>query len=176
MFRQDQKKELNKVDEGAVNPKSPFAIRIDKRIHWRAVFATICITLVVILGTIIVNSSSSKTVAYAYSMKGVGVGIYWDQGCTNRTLSLNWGPIEPGSNNTVMIYVRNEGDSTVSLWMTTSNWTPSAAIGNMTLIWTYSGRTLSAGEVIPIDLTLDVSPTISGVTDFSFGIVITATG
>lgn len=175
MLRQDQRKKLNKVNERVVNPKVPFAIRISKRIHRRAVFATICITLVVIVCTIIVNPSSSKTVAYAYSMKGVGVGIYWDQGCTNRTLSLNWGPIEPGSNSTVMIYVRNEGDSTVSLWMTTSNWTPSVAIGNMTLIWTYSGRTLSAGEVIPIDLTLNVSPTISGITDFSFGIVITAT-
>jgi len=71
-----------------------------------------------------------------------------------------------------MIYVRNEAESAVSLWLATSNWTPLAALSYMTLIWTYSGRILNADEVIPMKLILDVSPTISGITDFSFDIVI----
>ena len=176
MFWQGLRKVPDKVAERIVNSKAPFAIRISNRVRRRAVFATMSIFLVVILGTIIVNSDSSRTVANAYSMRGVGVGISWDRGCTNRTLSLNWGPIQPGSNNTVMVYVRNEGDSAVSLWIATSNWTPSAASGYMTLTWTYSGRILSAGEVIPVELILKVNPVVSGITDFSFDIVITATG
>ena len=176
MFWQGLRKVPDKVNERIVNSKVPFAIRISNRVHRRAVFATMFMILVVVLGTIIVNSGSSRTVAYAYSMRGVGVGIYWDQGCTNRTLSLDWGLIEPGSNRTVMVYVRNEGDSAVSLWMTTSNWTPSVALGYMTLTWTYSGRILSADEVIPMELILNVSPTVSGITDFGFDIVISATG
>ena len=170
MLWHNPKKAPRKVAQGKINPKA------SNHVHKRKVFAAMCIILVVILGAIFVNSVSSSIVAKAYSIRGVGVGIYWDQNCTNKTLSLNWGPIEPGSNSTVTVYVRNEGESAVSLWMATSNWTPTAAIGNMTLTWTYSGEILSAGEVIPIDLTLNVSPTISGITDFRFDIVITATG
>jgi hypothetical protein len=123
-----------------------------------------------------VNSGSSRTIAYANSISGVGVGVYWDQACTNRTLSLDWGPIEPGSNSNTMVYIRNEGNSAVSLWMTTSNWNPTAASGYLTLTWTYTGRILSAGEVIPMELILNVFLTVSGITDFSFDVVITATG
>jgi len=170
------KKAPRKVAQGKISPKAPSAIRTSNHVHKRKVFLAICIILVAILGTIFVNSVSSNIIANAYSITGVGVGIYWDQGCTNRTLSLNWGPTEPGSNNTVTVYVRNEGQSPVSLWMAMSNWTPSGALGNMTLTWTYTGRILSASEVIPIDLTLNASPTISGITDFRFDIVITATG
>lgn len=176
MFWQSLGKVPKKVNETIANSKVPFAIQISNRVHRKAVFATICIILVVVLGTILVNSVSNRTVAYAYSMSGVGVGIYWDQACTNRTLSLDWGLIAPGSNSTVMVYVRNEGDSAVSLWMATSNWTPSVASGYMTLSWTYSGRILSAYEVIPVELILNVYPTVSGISDFGFDIVITATG
>jgi hypothetical protein len=173
MFWLDLRKVPNKVNERISKSKGSFAIRIGNRIHRRVVFASImCIILAVILGTII----SSRTVAKANSVSGFGVGVYWDQGCTNRTLSLDLGLVEPGSNSTVRVYVRNEGDSAVSLWMKTSNWTPSAASGYMTLNWNYSGISLSADEVIPLELTLSVSPTVSGITDFSFDTVITTTG
>ena len=159
-----------------VNSMAPVAIKVDNRVHRRVVFATIGIILVVIIGTTSVNSGSNRTISYAISMSGVGVGIYWDQACTNRTLSLDWGLIAPGSNSTMKIHVRNEGDSAVSLWMATSNWMPHVASNYITLAWTYTGRILSAGEVIPMNLILNVDPTVSGITDFSFDIVITATG
>lgn len=176
MFWQNLRKTPDKGTKKTVNSKAPLVTRLSNRVPMRAVFATICIILVVILGTITWNPGSNRNVAYANSVRGIGVGIYWDQECTNKTLSLDWGQIEPGSNNTVMVYFRNEGDSTVSLWMTTSNWTPSAASSYMTLIWTDPGRILSADEVIPVKLILYVSPTISEITDFSFDIVITTTG
>ena len=74
------------------------------------------------------------------------------------------------------VYVKNEDDSAVYLWMETSNWNPSASLSYMTLIWTYSGTILNVDEVVPIDLILNVSPTVSGITDFSFDITITTTG
>jgi hypothetical protein len=176
MLWQGTRKVPNKVKERAVNSNAPYAVQISNSVRRRAIFATTCIILVVILTSIVWYSGPSRTVAYANSMRGVGVGIYWDQACTNRTLSLDWGLIGPGSNNTVTVYIRNEGYSAVSLWMATSNWTPYVASGYMTLSWTYSGRILSAYEVIPMELILNVSPAVSGITDFSFDIVITATG
>ena len=138
-------------------------------------FATICIVLFVTLGTITGLFDASKTVSYADSVRGLGVGIYWDQGCANRTLSLDWGLIEPGSNNTLTVYIRNEGKSAVSLWITTSNWNPSAALGYMSLDWNYSGQILGVDQVIPLELILSVSPTISEIDHFSFDIIITTT-
>jgi hypothetical protein len=92
----DLRKVLNKVNE-RIARAVPFAIRIGNRIHRRAAFASICILLIVILGTII----SGITAAYTDSINGVGVEIYWDQDCTKRTLSLDWGIIEPITNSTL---------------------------------------------------------------------------
>jgi hypothetical protein len=176
MIWQGPRKVPDKVKKRVANSKVPFAIRNSKRVHKRVGFATMFIILVVILGTIILNSGSSRTVAYANSMRGVGVGIYWDQACTKRTLSLDWGHIEAGSSNTLTVYIKNEGDSAVSLWMATSNWAPSLAFSYLTLTWTYTSRILNVDEVIPVELILNVSPAISGITDFSFDTVITITG
>jgi len=131
--------------------------------------------MVVILGTIIENSLSSKTGAYADSVRGLGAGIYWDRGCTNRTFSYDWGPMKPGSNKTVTVYIRNEGDSATCLSIATSKWTPSAALGYMTLNWNYTGQILSVDQVIPLELTLAISLTISGITNFSFETTIATT-
>ena len=170
MLWNELKNVLNTVNERIVKSKVSFSIRIGNRIHRRVVFASICILLGVILGTII----SVIPAAHADSIKGVGVEIYWDQGCTKRIFSLDWGIIGPGANSTRRVYVRNEGNSAVNLWMETSNWKPSISLSFMTLIWTYSGTILNTDEVIPIDLILNVSPTVSGITDFSFDTIITA--
>jgi len=150
------------------------SIRIDNHIHRRAIFATMCIVMVVILGTITGLFNASKTV-HANSVRGYGAEIYWDQDCTNRTLSFDWGPIEPGSNKTFTVYIRNEGDSAACLSMATSNWAPSAALSYMTLNWNYSGQILSVGQVIPLELILAVSPSVTGIAHFSFDITIATT-
>jgi hypothetical protein len=176
MFCPVNSKVQYKVNEGTVTSKGTFAIRISNRLTRRAVFATMCLILLVILGIIIGNPGWNIPVVHADYVSGVGVGIYWDQGCTNKTLWIDWGSIEPGSNSSVIVYVRNEHDSAVSLRMATSNWTPSVALGYLTLTWTYSGKLLNANDVIPMGLNLNVSPNVSGITDFSFHIVITTTG
>ena len=151
----------------------PFSIRIGDHAHKRAILATICIVIVVILGAITGMFDASKTVHA--NVMGFGAEIYWDQGCTNRTLQFDWGSIEPGSSKTIALYIRNEGDSAAHLSMVTSNWAPPAASSYMTLNWNYSGQILSAGQVIPLELTLAVSPNITGITHFSFDTTIATT-
>jgi hypothetical protein len=175
MFSPSPKKAPYKVNEGIVTSKGTFTIRISNHITPRTAFATTCLILLVILGIIVGNPSWNILIVHADYVRGIGVGIYWNQDCTNRVLSFDWGPIEAGLDSTMIVYVRNEEDSAVSLQMTTSNWTPSVASGYITLTWTYSGKTLSTNEVIPIDLNLNVSPTLSGITHFNFDIVITTT-
>jgi hypothetical protein len=175
MFCESLRKLPDKINEGIVNLRVPLAIPIGNYGHRKAIFAAVCILTIVILSAIIVAFGSSKTFVYASSVKGLGVGIYWDQACTNRTLSLDWGLVGAGSNNALTIYVKNEGNSAVSLWLGTSNWTPSASLGYMSLNWNYSGQVLSVDQVIPLELTLTVYPTITGITNFSFDTIITTT-
>jgi hypothetical protein len=76
----------------------------------------------------------------------------------------------------VTVYVRNEGNVAATLSRATQNWNPATASSYMTLSWNYAGQTLNVNQVFQTRLTLAVSSTISGITNFSFDITITATG
>ena len=139
----------------------------------KAIVLSICVLIIVTFSAINENLGSCKTDVQASYVKGFGAGIYWDQTCTNTTLSLEWGSIDAGSNSTLTLYVRNEGNSPSLLYLETSNWTPSIATRYLSLAWNYSGQVLKVGEAIPIELTLTVDPTIAGITTFSFTLMIT---
>jgi len=117
-----------------------------------------------------------NTIPSVGTVKGIGVGVYWNSECTNRTSSIYWGLLEPGSNKTVTVYIRNEGNSGVTLSKVTQNWSPLTASDYITLDWNYAGQTLSVDQVLQTKLTLVVSSSISGITSFSFDTIITATG
>ena len=175
VFNMSLKKVQNKINEGIVDLRAPLATQSSKHFHRKSIFAAVCLLSIVVLLGIIVGFGSSKFNVYASPVEGFGVGIYWDQACTNRTLSLDLGLVAAGSNNTFTVYVKNEGTSAASLWLGTSNWTPSASEGYISLNWNYSGQVLNVDQVIPLELTLTVYPTINGITTFSFDTIITAT-
>jgi hypothetical protein len=129
-----------------------------------------------ILGTVSSALQTSRTISNMGLVRGIGVGIYWDSACTNQTSSVNWGLLDPGSNKTVTIYVRNEGNVAATLSKTAQNWNPSSASTYITLNWNYAGQTLAVYQVLQVNLSLTVSPTISGITNFTFDITVTATG
>jgi hypothetical protein len=176
MLNESLGKARDKNNKRKVNVGVSLNIPIDNHVYRKAILAATCVLLaIVILGTGIEAFGLSKAFVEASSVKGFGVGIYWNQACSNRTFSLDWGLIQAGSNKTLTVYIKNEGNSAVSLWLGTSNWTPSIALDYMSLSWNYSGQALGVGQVIPLELTLTVYPTISGITDFSFNTAIIAT-
>jgi len=128
------------------------------------------------LGPVVSSAFTNRTISNAGSVKAVGVGVYWDAGLTNKVSSIDWGLVEPGSNENASVYVRNEGNSIVNLTLSTSNWNPSNASTYMTLTWDYGGQSLSVGEAVQVTLTLWISSNIQGITNFSFDIVIMASG
>jgi hypothetical protein len=168
------RKDTDKIHQIKANLKAHFSIPSSNNAHRRVVLAILCLLIVVAVGTFMENSKSNKAFAFADSVTGLGVGIYWDQGCTNKALTLDWGQLAPGSNNTLTVYAKNEGNSAIYLWMTTLNWSPSAASSYMNLNWNYQGQILNTNQVIPIELTLSVSQNITGITNFSFGTTITS--
>ena len=129
-----------------------------------------------IFGPMVAAALRNQTISNAGSVKAIGVGVYWDQACASTVSSIDWGVIEPGMNVNKTVYIRNEGNLAATLNMTTSGWNPSSAWSFMTLSWDYGGQTLAVNEVKQVKLTLAVSPSITGITTFSFVITIAANG
>lgn len=107
---------------------------------------------------------------------GIAVGVYYDQGCTNKVASIDWGTLSIGSTKSLTVYVRNDGSVQVTLTKTVT-WHTAGASTYITLDWDYTGQTLAASSVTKLTLTLVVaSNTPAAVTDFNFDLTITAEG
>jgi hypothetical protein len=110
------------------------------------------------------------------TVKALGVGVYWDNGCSQAVSSIDWGLADPGSVKNVTIYIRNEGTAPITLSLQTSNWNPPNAANYISLSWNYNGQAINANQVIAVTPSLSVSPNIQGITSFSFDITISAVG
>lgn len=120
--------------------------------------------------------TTQKTIQGTGSIKAIGLGVYWDLQCTNATSSLDFGQLEPGSSKNFNLYLKNEGNSALTLNMTSENWDPSNATDYMTLIWNREGQRISPDEVIEFVITLSVSENVQGISSFSLDIIISGTG
>ena len=105
----------------------------------------------------------------------VNVGVYSDSSCTHNLTSIDWGTISPGDSVTRTIYVKNTGNTQITLGMTKTNWNPINANGPITLTWNRESNTLNVGQITTATLALSVSESISGITYFSVDIVVTGT-
>lgn len=119
---------------------------------------------------------SSITLSNVGTVTTIGVGAYWDSDCTSEISTIDWGNIQPGSTENVVVYLKNQGNSPITLSLNATNWNPSSASSYISVGWSYSGQQISPGNVIQVTLSLTVSSSISGVSSFTVDIVITATG
>lgn len=128
----------------------------------------------ILSGLIVANVSSlyqtSSTISSIGTFKAIGIGVYWDADSTNEVKAINWGFLAPGSRKSFTVYVSNEGNLPLTLSISDSHWSPSMASNYLTLTCSYSGQTVKAGVVIPVTLTLSVSESITGVSNFTFDI------
>jgi len=119
--------------------------------------------------------SANQAVSSTGTITAVNVGVYSNSACTQNLTSINWGTISPGDSVTRTIYVKNTGNTRITLAMTKTNWNPSTANGPITIAWNAENQSVDAGNVATATLTLSVSSSISGITNFSVDIVITGT-
>ena len=127
-------------------------------------------------GQVLSAGQTRRTISNAGTVMAIGVGVYWDNGCTDLVSSLDWGILEPGSNKNVKWYIQNQGNSVSTLSMYTSNWSPSTASSYMSLSWDYGGQSINPDEVVQVTFTLFVDASIEGITSFSFDITIVGSG
>jgi hypothetical protein len=117
----------------------------------------------------------SRSISNTGTVKGIGVGVFWDGSCTNQVSSIDWGFVEPGSSYNKPVYIRNEGTATVTLTLNTTNWNPSNASNYITLSWNYTSQAVAPKAVIPVTFTLTVAANTTGIEAFSFDIIVTGT-
>jgi hypothetical protein len=143
-----------------------------------ATLALMAVVAVAVVAMALVSAAlvTSRTVSSTGSVKAVGVGVYWDSACTNQTSSFSWGVLAPGSTASIRLYVKNNGTIPVTLTASFGNWNPASVAGYMTPSWNCTNYVLGTGLVLAAVLTLAVSPSITGVTNFSFDITLTGTG
>lgn len=103
------------------------------------------------------------------------IGIYYNSGCTNPLTSLSWGILEPGESEDIVCYIKNEGNSALTLSMYPSGWDPTDAANYLTLSWNYNGASIDPGAWVQVTFTLYVDESIEGITTFSFDVNIVGT-
>jgi hypothetical protein len=138
-----------------------------------AVVATVIATSA--LASALLMASQRITNNGNVDVKAVGVGVYWNSGCTNNVTSIDWGSLEPGEAVDRTVYVKNSGNVPLTLGMTTENWNPSSAADDISFMWNREAYVLPADGVIQAVLTLTISSDIQGTTSFSFDIIVTGT-
>ena len=117
-----------------------------------------------------------KNIQGSGSVKGVGLGVYWDLQCKNATSSIDFGLLDPGSYKDFTLYLKNEGNTVLTLNMTSKNWNPIEAANYMSLTWNREGQQVSPDQVISFVITLSVSSNIQDISSFSLDITISGTG
>lgn len=109
-------------------------------------------------------------------IKLVGLKAYADPEGTKEVSVIDWGLIPPGGLSQTTLYLKSVSTVPSNLTLTTEAWVPKPAASYITLTWDYDGSSLQPGEIRAVLFTLNVSPGITGITEFSFDIVITAAG
>jgi hypothetical protein len=120
--------------------------------------------------------SASRTIESSGTIKAINVQVYWDSECTQVVSEVDWGFCDPDSIVTKTVYVKNTGNTPMTLSMSYSGWDPAEAGDYMSLSWDKEGEQITADEVVTAVLSLSISETITGITEFSFNIVIEGTG
>ena len=148
-----------------VNPKRALA----------AVFAA-CLAGMV-LGSGVTFAVMQRSVSFPTSglVLGVNIGVYADAGCTQNLTSISWGGVAPGDSVVRTCYVKNTGNTQISLTMSTSGWTPPGINSQVSVTWDREGAAVAPGQVVLASFTLSVLPGTAG-TSFSSNIVITGSG
>jgi len=85
------------------------------------------------------------------------------------------GSLQAGGSTTQTIYVKNTGTGTLTLELSPTNWTPVQASTYITISWDKQGTQLSAGQSTQATVTITVSSSITGITNFSNTISISGT-
>ena len=141
-----------------------------------AAVALVIIGIASVLTTFSAVTTSTTLASSGAISTSANLGVFSNAACTIPLSSINWGTLTVGGTSTQTIYVENTGSGlSLTLNMTTSNWSPTTANGPITITWNQEGTDLMPGQSVAATLTLTVSSSIVDITSFSVQINISGT-
>lgn len=151
---------------------------------------TFLLILVASAATLLISSAISMWLSNFHKLhlptigtiKTIGVEAYWDPNCENKTETIDWNTIWPGSTKNVTLYIRSVSNIKTTLHLNKSNISPADISEYLNLYWNCEGTPLNPDEIIQSTLFLSASTDESftrylianEVTDFSMDIYIVA--
>lgn len=126
---------------------------------------TFLLILIVSIVTVIISSAISIWLSRFHNLtlptigiiKTIGVEAYWDPNCENKTETIDWDTIWPGSTKNVTFYIRSVSNVKTVLHLNTSNISPANISEYFSLSWNYDGTPLNPDEIIQVTLFLSAS-------------------
>jgi hypothetical protein len=150
---------------------------------WKGLSTPVFLAITTVILMVSVSTLGLLTINQTISSQGTvtivstpNLAVFSDSQCTQSLSTIDWGSITPGTPVTKTIYVKNTGNVPLTLSMSASNWSPTAAANSMALSWNRQSSALAVGQSTSAVLTLTVNSDISGITTFSVNIVIAGTG
>lgn len=141
----------------------------------------ISVITIVSLICLLMGTSVYAVVQYQASIQNVGtistygLSVYQEPELINEVTEINWGILDPGETKTTTVYLLSTSNNDVTLSMYTSSWEPPSARDFLIAGWSVQeGTELAPGASIPVTFTIESLPDITGITDFSYDIVINA--
>ena len=131
-------------------------------------FLTILTSSTIISGVVI----SSQAISSGGTITSMNVEIFSNIECTQPCNNINWGTLTPGGSTNQSIYIKNNGNKPITLFLTVENWIPSSANTYMDLTWDKEETILEPNQIIPASLILTTDPETGLLTDFNFDIII----
>jgi len=129
----------------------------------------------IIIAVAVVALTMNRSVPNVGKIRAIGFDVFANKECTTVLTQIDWGSLAPGEMGAVTLYARNSGNVNITLSFNTTDWNPANAANYLTIAWNYSGVVLQSGNILPIQLTNAVSPSITGIMNYSFTINMLAT-
>jgi hypothetical protein len=98
------------------------------------------------------------------------IGVYWDEDCSLKVESIDWGVLSLGEVRKIVVCVRNEGNESFLLVLRQANWNPENASVYLTFSWSCDDQKVGIGENVMVSLSLHVSFRAREISAFSFDI------
>jgi len=125
-----------------------------------------------LVSRVVVESRASVVVVSPKPTPSLTLHVWKDPAKSAALTEIDWGELEPGSSKNVTAYVEDAGTVPCVLSLATENWSSEQAATYIALVWDAEGAELQPGEMRQVVFTLCVAREISGVSAFSFDVVI----
>lgn len=125
-----------------------------------------------LVGAVIGANITISRIRNVGTVRAIGVEVYADEALTSVLTEIAWGTLDPGDIRSFDAWVKNTGNDAQKLVIRTESWVPADAQNSISPSWDYGDEWIPAGAAVPVIFTLSVGSGISGVTGFSFDIVV----